>query len=78
MRFSFDISVLFCFLVNGQELSSDASSQSSMGWSDFWDYALDEEGPAGHSHAHNDSLDGHCIGCVGARRIFCMDGDENN
>ena len=60
-------------------LPSLAFAQESVsGWSNFWDYALDVEGPAGHSHAHNASLDGHCIACVGARRIFCMDGDENN
>ena len=48
------------------------------GWNEFWDYALDLEGPAGHSHESDTSLDGSCVACVGARRIYCLDGDENN
>ena len=56
----------------------ETSDTEAHGWSNFWDYALDAEGPNGHSHDIDPSLDGHCIACVGARRIFCLDGDENN
>ena len=57
--------------------SAQNTVKNPYGWSAFWDYALDLEGPAGHDHDTDPSLDGSCVACVGARRIYCLDGDEN-
>ena len=34
----------------------------------------DLEALAGHVHYVDPSMDGSCVACVGARRIYCMDG----
>ena len=73
----FKSSVILLSISNAQQ-QAETSDTLSQGWSNFWDYALDIEGPAGHSHAADPSFDGHCVACVGARRIFCLDGDDNN
>ena len=36
----------------------------------------DEEG--GHSHYVDPSMDGSCTACVGARRIYCLDGGRED
>ena len=36
-------------------------------------HSSDDEG-GDHVHFVDPSMDGHCVACIGARRIYCLDG----